>query len=178
MRKYILMLTIICASFAHAEGNYDPFSSKDPQERQNAAQMRDAAEKGDWRLAETFATTDALRRLYAQAKAEAGPAVSPAAGPGTADQRLDLLGDPATTGASRIIQIEPDTRHVNVIGGETIRFEVGGKSFFWSFSGPLSVTSFSLLRVAPAGLLDHDVTVYIASNPNYIVRITAGRSAG
>ena len=109
--------------------------------------MREAAEKNDWRLAATFATTDALRRLYAQAKAEAGP---PAAGP-----RQDLLGDPAAAGAGRVIRIEADTWYANVVGGETIRFEVNGAAFSWSFSGPLSVTSFSLMRVAPVGVLDH-----------------------
>ena len=167
MRKHLLMLAIACASLAHAEGNYDPFNSKDSQERENAAQMRDAAEKGDWVLAEKFATTHALRRLYAQAKAEAGMP--------TGGQRQDLLGDPVATGAGRMIRIGAGTRHVNVVGGETIRFEVDGRYFSWSFSGPLSVTSFSLLLIAPPGMLDHDVIVYIASNPNYIVRNVAGR---
>ena len=55
----------------------------------------------------------------------------------------------------------------DVEGGETILFDIGGKIFGWNFSGPLTVTSFNLRQVMPAGLLDHDVKVYIKANPNY-----------
>ena len=85
-----------------------------------------------------------------------------------AEQRTDLLGDPVSAGNSgRVIRLETSTRYVNVEGGETILFYIGEKSFGWNFSGPLSVTSFNLRQVMPAGLLDHDVTVYIRANPNY-----------
>jgi hypothetical protein len=70
MHRLILIASLVAAMSAHAEGNYDPFSSKDPKERANAAQMRDAIVKGDWKGAEKFATTDALRRLYKEAKIE------------------------------------------------------------------------------------------------------------
>jgi hypothetical protein len=72
MRRLILIASLFATILAHAEGNYDPFNSKDPQERANAAQMRDAIVKGDWQGAEKFATTDALRRLYKEAKLEYG----------------------------------------------------------------------------------------------------------
>lgn len=81
MRSILLSVLLVCAfAGAHAEGNYDPFSSKNPQERAHAARMRDAIEKGDWAQAQTFATTPSLQRLYAQAKREYRPVapVSPA----------------------------------------------------------------------------------------------------
>ncbi|MDB5916063.1 MAG: CzcE family metal-binding protein [Massilia sp.] len=84
-------------------------------------------------------------------------------------QRLDLLGDPAPpTAAGRTIAITPDTKFVNVQGGEVVRFDVGGKSFAWSFNGSVAVTSFDLARVAPSGMLDHTVTAYVSPNPMYI----------
>lgn len=82
--------------------------------------------------------------------------------------RTDLLGDPApVTAAARTIAIGPDTAHVSVIGGEVIRFTVGEKAFAWSFDGPTDVTRVDLRRVAPAGMLNHDVVVYVAPNPMY-----------
>ena len=42
-----------------------------------------------------------------------------------------------------------DRRNLWLVGGEIIRFAVNGKSFSWSFSGPLTVTSFNLRRIAP-----------------------------
>lgn len=88
--------------------------------------------------------------------------------PPGATPRLDLLGSAApVSAAARTIVIKPDTRYVNVTGGETIRFVAGEKSFAWHFDGALQVTSFALNQVAPSGLLEHKVTVYIAPNPLY-----------
>lgn len=79
-----------------------------------------------------------------------------------------LLGDPApATVAARTIVIRPNTKSVNVVGGETVRFKVDGKSFAWSFNVPETVTSFDLNRVAPADMLDHKVKVYVATDPKY-----------
>ena len=73
-----------------------------------------------------------------------------------------LLGDPApTTMSARTIVIHPDTKYVNVVGGDTVKFDVGGKSFAWNFDVPVTITSFDLNRVAPTGVLDHPVTVYV-----------------
>jgi hypothetical protein len=83
--------------------------------------------------------------------------------------RLDLLGDPAPTAAAgRTIAITPDTKYVNVQGGEVVRFDVGGHSFAWSFDGPVDVMTFDLARVAPSGMLDHAITAYVSPNPLYI----------
>ncbi|MBC7513710.1 MAG: CzcE family metal-binding protein [Herminiimonas sp.] len=87
--------------------------------------------------------------------------------PVAAEQRIDLLGDPVVAPIGRPLRIDAATRYVNVEGGEVIRFDVNGRSFSWSFSGPLAVTSFNLRRIAPPGMLDHDVIVYIAPNPYY-----------
>ena len=92
----------------------------------------------------------------------AAPAIHAAA------PRLDLLGAPAPAAtAARTIVIGPDTRWVNVTGGEVVKFVVGERAFAWYFNGPDSVSSFSLNRVAPQGILDHPVQAYVAPNPLY-----------
>jgi hypothetical protein len=81
---------------------------------------------------------------------------------------LKLLGDPAPdTAAERTIRITPDTKYVNVDGGQVVRFDVGGRTFTWNFDTAQTVTSFDLNRVAPPGLLDHVVRAYVAPNPLY-----------
>lgn len=82
------------------------------------------------------------------------------------DPGLDWFGSAApATLATRTIAIRPDTRYVNVTGGEIIRFDVGERSFVWNFNGRPS--SFDLRRVAPPTLLDRKVTVYVAPDPMY-----------
>jgi hypothetical protein len=96
------------------------------------------------------------------------PAESPMpdATPARRDPALDLLGGPGSPSmVTRTIFIKAETKHVNVTGGEVIRFEVGSKSFVWNFSGQRS--SFDLARVAPPSVLDHTVTAYVAPNPMY-----------
>lgn len=79
---------------------------------------------------------------------------------------LKLLGEAVPAAAAgRTIAIMPDTRYVNVEGGQTVKFDVGGKTFTWAFNGP--VMSFDLNRVAPPGLFDHVVTAYVSPNPLY-----------
>ena len=62
--------------------------------------------------------------------------------------------------------ITPETKYVNVTGGETVQFVVGGTSFVWNFDSS-SIATFNLDRTAPPGVLDHKVMVYVASNPLY-----------
>lgn len=82
---------------------------------------------------------------------------------------VELYGEPApVSAAQRTIVISPDTRHVNVEGGEIIRFVAGGKEFGWSFNNALSVNSFSLNAVAPPGLLNQPVHAYVSRDPRYI----------
>ena len=83
--------------------------------------------------------------------------------------RLDLLGDPApVSAATRTIVIAPATKYVNVTGGETIKFIAGDKAFAWNFDGTPYPPSFALNLVAPPGVLDHQVTAYVAPNPLYL----------
>jgi len=82
---------------------------------------------------------------------------------------VDLLGETApATAANRTIAITPDTKYVNVEGGQTVRFDVGGKTFAWDFDGAETVQSFDLEQIAPPGLLDHAVTAYVSPNPMYM----------
>jgi uncharacterized cupredoxin-like copper-binding protein len=77
-----------------------------------------------------------------------------------------LLGETASTAAiNRTVTITPDTKYVNVQGGQAVQFNAGGSTFSWTFDGPAK--SFELNRVAPSGLLDHPVTVYVSPNPLY-----------
>jgi hypothetical protein len=85
----------------------------------------------------------------------------------------ELLGDPVPAAAAakvadRTITITPDTKYVNVQGGDTVQFNVGGKTFAWDFDGAETVQSFDLEQVAPPGLLDHAVTAYVSPNPMYM----------
>ncbi len=82
--------------------------------------------------------------------------------------RQDLLGTtvPADV-AARTVNITPATRYVNVIGGDVVRFESAGQAFAWGFNASPIVNVFALNQVAPNGLLDHEVLVYLMPNPLY-----------
>ena len=85
--------------------------------------------------------------------------------------RVDLLGYPSTAAAAtRTIVITPDTKWVNVEGGEFINFIVGDKSFAWHFYVGFTVTSFDLQLVAPPGLLQRRIMAYVSPDPMYIGR--------
>lgn len=82
--------------------------------------------------------------------------------------RLDLLGNAAPANiATRTIVITPDTKWVNVVGGEVIHFVVGDKSFTWDFFVGFTVSSFNLQLVAPPGLLQRPVIAYVSPDPRY-----------
>ena len=81
----------------------------------------------------------------------------------TIEPSIDLLGNQvAPEQAVRTIVIKPTTKYVNVMMGDVVKFVANGKSFGWSFDGADGVNSFKLNRVAPAGMLDRPVTVYIS----------------
>lgn len=85
-----------------------------------------------------------------------------------AETPVALLGDPIPlTAAERTIEILPETKWVNVVGGENIKFVVGDQSFAWSFNVASSVSSFDLQRVAPPGMLDRPMIAYIETDPKY-----------
>lgn len=73
-----------------------------------------------------------------------------------------LLPEPtAPSAANRTITITHKTRSVNVNEFETVAFRANGKVFAVYFDSPNTVSNLDLRRVAPAGVLDHPVTVYI-----------------
>jgi hypothetical protein len=78
------------------------------------------------------------------------------------------------SGATRTIPIDAKTKYVNVTAHETVRFVVNGNAFAVNFSGSSATTFafvpsvFDLAQLAPAGVLGHKVTVYVAPDPLYI----------
>lgn len=85
------------------------------------------------------------------------------------EQPISFLGDPApVNAATSTIAIRPDTKWVNVTGGDVVRFRVGDKDFAWAFNVATGISAFDLNRVAPAGMLDHRVIAYVAPDPRYI----------
>jgi hypothetical protein len=73
-----------------------------------------------------------------------------------------------TASAGRVIVIDARTRYVNVTNGETVRFEVDGKRFTFSFDAWRNDDSVDLSTIAPAGVMVPKVRVYIAQNPLYV----------
>ncbi|MBC7702412.1 MAG: CzcE family metal-binding protein [Rhodoferax sp.] len=61
-----------------------------------------------------------------------------------------------------------NTERVDVTGGESIKFTVGGQSFAWKFDGSPGVNRVDLKRIAPVGLLDRSVIAYVAPNEVHI----------
>ena len=75
----------------------------------------------------------------------------------------DLLGGAAQpSAAQRTIAIDAKTRWITVERDEVIRFASNGTEFAWAFNGMSS--SFKLNKIAPAGVLDRDLTVYVWPN--------------
>ena len=78
------------------------------------------------------------------------------------------------SGVMRTIPIDAKTKYVNVTAHETVKFVVNGNTFAINFSGSSATTFafvpsvFDLAQLAPAGVLDHKVTVYVAPDPLYI----------
>lgn len=78
---------------------------------------------------------------------------------------LDINAAPST---GRLIKIDEHTRWVNVTDGDTVRFDVDGKTFTYTFDAWNSVNSLELSAIAPAGVSVPKVRVYIAQNPLYV----------
>jgi hypothetical protein len=82
---------------------------------------------------------------------------------------VSFLGDPVPVeAASSTIVVQSDTKWVNVTGGDIVRFDVGGKSFAWSFNVATGVTNFDLAKVAPPGILSRPLQAYVAPDPKYM----------
>ncbi len=83
-----------------------------------------------------------------------------------ADGSHNMYGSPSTsTYVNRTIMIGPNTNYANVTKGEVIKFVVGDKTFAWQFSEVSTISEVDLNAIAPAGLLDHTVKVYLRRDP-------------
>ena len=117
--------------------------------------------------ARAYAPAPVVVPPVAPPKAEGEAVTAAKVAPNRGNTGIALLGDAASpASATRTIAIYPDTRYVNVTGGEIVKFTVGNQSFAWNFNGRPS--SFDLNAVAPPGVLDHGVQAYVAPNPLYI----------
>ena len=91
---------------------------------------------------------------------------------GAALKPSDLLGERAqapsaeraiiSAVADRTITIDDKTKWVNVSHYEVIRFASNGREFTWYFDGLAQPGAFDLMQIAPAGFVNHGVTVYVA----------------
>ncbi|HEY8609646.1 MAG TPA: CzcE family metal-binding protein [Noviherbaspirillum sp.] len=88
--------------------------------------------------------------------------------PGVRDDPRRLYGSAAPGIEGRLIIIRPETRYVNVEGGELVRFQVDGQEFGWHFLVARTVHAFDLNDVAPQGLLKHRVRAFVTPDPRYI----------
>lgn len=88
-----------------------------------------------------------------------------AAGP--TGERADFGVAVAGSAAERTIEIKPNTKHVNVVDGETVKFSVDGKEFSWHFRTWPNTNQFALEKIAPEDTQANGVTVHVARNPVY-----------
>ena len=83
-------------------------------------------------------------------------------------------GTPADYGSSaphaaaqRSIELQPDTRHLNVTRGETVTIARAGQRFTWHVQTFNHQTTFALSEIAPQDMPVDGVQVYVAANPLY-----------
>jgi hypothetical protein len=85
--------------------------------------------------------------------------------------RTSLIAATLIAGAAhaedRQITINADTKWVNVDNGDSVTFNVQGKSFTWQANTLHQEEALDLAKIAPAGVDAGKVTVYVASNPLY-----------
>jgi hypothetical protein len=85
-----------------------------------------------------------------------------------AEPDVKLLGDPVPTNATeKVVVVSPSTTSINVKGGEAVKFVIGDQVFAWDFDTSGQMMAFDLERIAPPGMLDHKVMVYVARDPTY-----------
>lgn len=65
----------------------------------------------------------------------------------------------------RNIEINANTRAVNVTNGETVSFTVGGQHFTYAFNAWDTIGAIDLSAIAPKDVTVPAVRVYIARNP-------------
>lgn len=109
----------------------------------------------------------AIRTIILSAALSTLAAVSGAAGAHQAHNAAEYGSAAANSSALRQIAITPETRWVNVTDGETVEFNLDGRSFSWHFQTLRGESAFDLSSIAPDGAKLGKITVYVASNPLY-----------
>ena len=64
----------------------------------------------------------------------------------------------------RTVDLKSNTKSVNVVNGETVRFEADGKTFVWHFS-TFDAQSFKLSAIAPKDVHVEGVRVFVTTDP-------------
>ncbi len=71
-------------------------------------------------------------------------------------------------GVDRTVQVGAETRWVNVMQDEVVRFVAGDRAFDWRFATHTQ-TPIDLSQIAPAGFaVGSNPTIFVAPNPLYI----------
>jgi hypothetical protein len=65
--------------------------------------------------------------------------------------------------ADKTIVIHDATNHVTVFANETVLFKLGDQQFAIKFDGVSR--AYDLAKLAPAGMLNHKIRVYVAPSP-------------
>ena len=69
--------------------------------------------------------------------------------------------------AQRSIELQPETRHINVTRGETVTIARAGQRFTWHVQTFHHQTTFALSEIAPQDMPVDGIEVYVAANPLY-----------
>lgn len=69
--------------------------------------------------------------------------------------------------ASREVTLADGAKYLNVQRNETVKINIGGKSFTWRFD-TLGTPVIKLSDIAPSGVDAKNVTVYVALNPSEV----------
>lgn len=75
--------------------------------------------------------------------------------------RATPLGHRVSGGATRVIDLTDRRAPINVTAGETVQYDLNGRSVVWTFD-TLGTPTFSLSKILPGA---PDLTVYVARNP-------------
>ena len=79
-----------------------------------------------------------------------------------------IYGEAVQGGApDRSVTVTPSTRYVNVVDGQTVRFNADGKTFEWHFDTLGGSPNFDLSAIAPKDVDVAGVRVYVDQNPLY-----------
>jgi hypothetical protein len=78
-----------------------------------------------------------------------------------------LLGEsiPADGQVDKVVKVDANTRWVNVVQNENVKFIVGSKTFAWHFQSLRN--SINLKDIAPAGTVDRNIIVYLTPDLTY-----------